>query len=65
MSFDTGQNEKAIVAYFALFSAFAPCVYVHANVVAQLNSGITAAEAAQYDSAMQAAPGPAPAWVSP
>jgi hypothetical protein len=65
MSFDTVQNEKAIVAYFALFPAFAPYVYVHANLVAQLNSGITAAEAAKYDAAMRAALGPAPVGVSP
>lgn len=65
MSFDTVANERAIVAYFGLFPSLAPYVYVHANVVAQLNSGITAAEAAKYDAAMSAALGPAPAGVSP
>ncbi|HEY8693915.1 MAG TPA: hypothetical protein VIR57_14365, partial [Chloroflexota bacterium] len=31
-SFDSVQNERAIVAYFALFPALAPYVYAHANV---------------------------------
>jgi hypothetical protein len=47
MSFDTVASERAIVAYFGLFPSLAPYIYVHANVVAQLNSGITAAEAAK------------------
>ena len=65
MSFDTIQNEKSVAAYFALFPAFAPYVYVHANVIAQLNSGITAAEAGRYEAAMSAALGPVPAGVLP
>jgi hypothetical protein len=63
MSFGTIKNENAIVAYFALFPALAPYVYAHANVVVQLNSALTAAEAAKFDAALAAALGPAPAGV--
>jgi hypothetical protein len=64
MSFDTVPNERAVVAYFGQYPALAPYVYAHANVVAQLNSNLTAAEAAKYDAAMTAALGPAPAGAS-
>jgi hypothetical protein len=52
MTFDTEANERAIVAYFQQFPALAPYVFVHANVVAQLNSSLTAAEAKKFDDGM-------------
>ncbi len=55
MSFSTENNEKAMSAYFAQFPALAPYVYVHANVLAQMNSNLPAADAAKYDAAMAAA----------
>jgi hypothetical protein len=51
-SFSTPTNQAAIVAYFGQYLALAPYVYAHANAVAQLNSNLPAAQAAQYDAAM-------------
>jgi hypothetical protein len=64
MSFDTVSNERAIIAYFGRFPDLAPYVFAHANLVAQLNSSLTAAEAARYDAAMAAVFGPTPAGAS-
>jgi hypothetical protein len=64
MTFDTETNERAIVSYFQLFPSLAPYVYVHANVVAQLNSSLTAADAKKFDDAMSPL-GPRPASMPP
>jgi hypothetical protein len=54
MSFRTERYEAAMTAYFAQFPTLAPYVFVHANVLAQLNSNLPTAEANRYDAAMAA-----------
>lgn len=52
--FDTPEDVKTMVAWYAMFPQFAPYVYTNGNVLIQLNSGLSKAEAEQFKAAILA-----------
>ena len=54
--FATASDLAAMQTWYARFPDLAPYVYVHGNAMLQLNSSLSAAEAARYQAALNSLP---------